>query len=246
MFKKILKKIYKPAQYAEFNEGIAELLFEKNKFFRLVFGWRFFENLLEHFTSVKLGERLVEIPIFWKFFFKYMNTPETKEKIKILDFGCVESKIGLHLAALGYDVVGIDLRDYDYKDILPDFSFIQGDIFEQNFETEKFDVIVAISSVEHVGFEAYEGKKNYDDKDLIDLFFKLLKPGGIMYISVPFGERFEEKEWYRIYSKESLQALFENRFEVKEEKIFKIPQTKIWSNNSKEVWMGLIRKNQNA
>src|SRR2546428_9643071 len=50
-------------------------------------------------------ERVVEIPFVVRHVPPVANT-------RILDFGCTESPLPIHLASLGYQVTGVDLRPY--------------------------------------------------------------------------------------------------------------------------------------
>jgi Methyltransferase domain len=56
---------------------------------------------------------------------------------------------GLHLASLGYHVVGVDLRPYDFNP--PQLPVLQGDFLEGGFAEGEFDAVVAISAIEHTG-----------------------------------------------------------------------------------------------
>lgn len=239
------EKFYAPSEYVSFNEGITKLIFLNNRFLRLLFGWKpiswIFFNLFETY-KIKLGERLFELPTFWIF----LGEHNSKIK-KVLDFGCAESRLSLNLSSLGYEVIGIDLRNYEYGDILDNFTFVQGDLFEKYKNLGKFDLITAISSVEHVGLDVYGNDKfsinndNYSDIHIMKIFYELLNNGGLLYLTVPFGDTYEVKKTYRIYNEKKLNELIKG-FTVIRKRIFNVPDNSKWSKDCDKIWCGLLQK----
>jgi len=130
--------------------------------------------------KIHISERIVELP------FLYKNLDFNKIE-KILDLGCVGSKISLQLASLGYCVVGIDYRPYIFKH--KKLKFLQGNFIEMDIAPESFDCVICISTIEHIGLPAYNIKpfKNGDKKSIAKIF-KLLKRGGKLILTVPFGK----------------------------------------------------------
>src|ERR1035441_5680742 len=52
------------------------------------------------------SERIIEYPMLFR------HLGKTSENCRILDFGCVEDLLPIHLACLGYRVTGMDFRPY--------------------------------------------------------------------------------------------------------------------------------------
>jgi hypothetical protein len=75
--------------------------------------------------------------------------PRPFTRRRILDFGWQSVADGLHLASLGYHVVGVDLRPYDFNP--PQLPVLQGDFLEGGFAEGEFDAVVAISVIGHTG-----------------------------------------------------------------------------------------------
>ena len=83
-------------------------------------------------------------------------------------------------------------------------SYIFGDLRSLDFRDEWFDTIVCISTIEHVGMDnfLYTGRKEDTPKDAQDFLLALgelkrvLKRGGILYVTFPFG-RFEDHGWFQ-------------------------------------------------
>ena len=143
-------------------------------------------------------ERVVEIP------FVLQNLPPATGT-KILDFGCTDSPLPMHLASLGYQVTGVDLRPYPYQH--PGFSFVHGDFIEARFPDAHFDAVIALSAVEHCGLGSYgERQPAHDDVAIVREIQRVLKPGGRLLLTVPFG-RSGQTEWYRVYDKPRLDRL---------------------------------------
>lgn len=90
----------------------------KNRLLRFLYG------LVAWNYELVVTERIVEIP----FVLRNLDCPPGA---RILDFGCAESPVCLHLASLGYKVVGMDLNPYPFRH--PNLQFLQGDFLQNSF-----------------------------------------------------------------------------------------------------------------
>lgn len=119
----------------------------------------------------------------------------------ILDAGCGTGRFLDYLQNYG-PVRGIEknplwaayCREKGYVDV------IAGSIAECSDINERFDMIVSFDVLEHVE----------QDQAALNHFYKLMKPGGLLFLSVPAGEVFfsgMEKQYghYRRYNYSSLQ-----------------------------------------
>jgi len=162
--------------------------------------WRLLLGTLVWNYDLVVVERVVEIP--WVF--QNLGLPPGA---RILDFGCSQSPMALHLASLGYRVVAVDLRPYDYTH--PNLRVVQGDFLEGGFAEGEFDAVVAISAIEHTGLAAYgEPARGCADHPIVTEFNRVLRRGGRLLLTVPYGQR-GQTSWYRVYDRESLAALLE-------------------------------------
>ncbi|MFA5867866.1 MAG: class I SAM-dependent methyltransferase [Actinomycetota bacterium] len=169
------------------------------------------------------NERIVEIP------FVFQNIPSNQE-LRILDFGCARSRLPIELASLGHRVVGVDLTDYDLKH--PNFEFVKGDFLKDSFQSGSFDVVSAVSAIEHCGLGAYgEEPLSNGDFKVVQEISRVLTNDGMFILTIPFGRRMQSS-WYRVYDDEALVSLLDG-FTIEKEKYFKglerlhwIPATK--------------------
>ncbi|HOT77534.1 MAG TPA: methyltransferase domain-containing protein, partial [Candidatus Wallbacteria bacterium] len=87
-------------------------------------------------------------------------------------------------------------------------SYIYEDLRSTCFRDEFFDTIVCCSTLEHVGLDntlLYTGdmdkKENKTDTylDVISEFKRILKPGGRVFITVPYGKNINYK-WFQVFN----------------------------------------------
>jgi SAM-dependent methyltransferase len=170
------------------------------RLFKLVVKFKPIATLLNRFklefAKEYTTERVVEYP--WIFINLRL------EAGKVLDVGCCKSKLSIQLASLGYEVFGIDIMDYNYTH--PAFKFSRQDITKMTYDSGFFDRIIAVSVIEHVGIA--DGSMDTErDKAAVKEMARVLKPEGIMLITVPFGRNCVTPN-ERIYSTETLNELF--------------------------------------
>jgi SAM-dependent methyltransferase len=125
-----------------------------------------------------------------------------------LDIGCVNSPISPILAMLGYEVVGVDIRDdIPYK--LGGFQMLRGDFTQLEFTQEAFDLVVLCSTVEHIGLAGRYDNFSIPDGDLnaMSKVRNILKPTGVCILTIPVGEDGVYSPWHRIYGNERLPQL---------------------------------------
>lgn len=153
----------------------------------------------------RISERVVEYPFVIK-------NISGLEKGRILDVGCYGSCLTTILAALGHEVHALDIRRFPIQ--YPMVKIIEGDILQTNYSSEFFDAVVAVSTIEHVGIKSNAYGIHHGDPDgdkrAIREMARVLKPGGKMVITVPYG-RGRRKQW-RVYNDHSLKGLL---FELK-------------------------------
>ena len=113
---------------------------------------------------------------------------------KVLDVGCGPGRDAKYFSENGLEVIGIDLTSNFVKMAsrnVPKAKFIQMDMRNLNFPENTFDGIWACASFLHI--------PKIEARDTLLGFKKVLKPGGLIYLSVKQGngERFVKKKEYK-------------------------------------------------
>jgi SAM-dependent methyltransferase len=125
-----------------------------------------------------------------------------------LDIGCGESPTVPAMLSLGYgEVVAVDLQ-FPLDKQLKGPKFVKGDINDL-FLNPGFDVIVACSTVEHIGLSSRYASGEDVDGDLkaMQKIKTLLRPDGLLILTVPAGKDAVYKPWHRVYGKRRIQEL---------------------------------------
>lgn len=200
---KLLSLLYKSKKSPGFNEPITLVSRIKHPLARVVFGSVPFlrTSLL---SRVYCNERIVEIP--------FVHENITGQNLKILDFGCAESKLAIELASRGHQVHGVDLQAYPFKH--RNFQFFNNDIMAIP-DKEEYDAIVCVSAIEHCGLRHY-GDSDADDIAIAKKFHRILKPGGTLILTVRYGRPFTN-EFLRVYDETRLKQLLRGFNVSKEE-----------------------------
>lgn len=145
------------------------------------------------------SERIVEIP----FVHRHLPYPF---RGRLLDVGYRESEIVYQAASLGFDTWGIDIRPPVHR--YPGVHYITDDVCRYSFPSNFFDVVIALSTVEHIGLNIYGNRIADPNGDLhaVQAIAKMLKPNGRLILTVPFGRR-GQTSWYRVYDHQRLLTL---------------------------------------
>ena len=113
---------------------------------------------------------------------------------KILDVGCGPGRDAKYFSEHGLEVTGIDLTSNFVKmasQNVPNAKFIQMDMRNLDFPENTFDGIWACASFLHIPKD--------EAKNTLLGFRKILKPAGLIYLSIKQGneEKFVEKDEYK-------------------------------------------------
>lgn len=149
--------------------------------------------------SVVVSEQAVEVP----FVMRQIGEADRS----ILDFGAFESTLPLQLAALGHEVTVWDQRPYPFSHSR--IHVISDDILsERATQNRTFDVVMSISTVEHIGLGNYGDITDQDgDKRAVSALWRMVRPGGRLIVTVPAGVGSVQRG-YRIYDHVRLREVF--------------------------------------
>lgn len=137
-----------------------------------------------------------------------------------LDFGCGLGWLGLLAARNGFNVTAIDLEPVKWFYKHPTLKFIQGDILKLSFPSEYFDLIINCSTIEHVGLvRCYGVTESILDGDIeaMNILKNILKPNGIMLLTIPVGHDKVFVSLHRVYGKCRLARLLQGWEVLKKE-----------------------------
>jgi len=145
------------------------------------------------------------------------NLPQPSKRV--LDIGCHLSPLVPIMVALGHDVIGIDIASLPYQ--LSELTFRQADFLVADFKERSFDVVILCSVVEHVGLAGRYHQTDNPDGDLQTMkkVARLLKPGGIVLLTIPVGVDLVFAPWHRVYGRQRLPRLLEG-FTVRKSRFF--------------------------
>jgi SAM-dependent methyltransferase len=143
---------------------------------------------------------------------------------RALEIGPGRSPIIPAMLALGYDVTAIDIAS-DLSKQFAGIRFIWGDFTTELFEVG-FDVVVACSTVEHIGLSGRYGSVEDRDGDLKAMrkIRNLLEPDGLLMLTVPVGIDGVFRPYHRVYGRQRLPRMFEGYETVESRFLVKEPQ----------------------
>jgi 2-polyprenyl-3-methyl-5-hydroxy-6-metoxy-1,4-benzoquinol methylase len=147
-----------------------------------------------------MNERILEGP----YAFRALDGVPTGARV--LDVGGAESTVCVSAASLGYQVTMIDPRPYPLSH--PNLTVEQG--FIEEWETDaRFDAVLCISTIEHLGLGAYGLPKSPDaDLHAMKRLWELSEPNALLVLTTPYGEpRVDDLE--RTYDKAGVERLVE-------------------------------------
>jgi len=131
---------------------------------------------------------------------------------KAMDFGCGPAHLSLEAAERGYEVTALDMKHCENEIFWkhPAVKFAVGDVLSIDLPEKHFDVVMNCSAVEHVGLAgryAVRTQRDSGDLDAMQVMRRLLKPGGLMLLTVPCGRDTLFAPYFRVYGEQRLPQL---------------------------------------
>jgi len=163
-----------------------------------------FSEIVNYVMVNTLYERSREYEFVIKYLIPLLTLPKgIRYSIKILDVGGADSRLSKFLSGEGFDVYVIDILEDDYGKA----KFVKENILTYEFPNEFFNIIIAISTIEHVGLPDAYGQEVIDsvgDVKTVDKIYRWLKVGGLALITLPFGKPHHPPTFERVYNDKSI------------------------------------------
>jgi len=150
-----------------------------------------------------------------------------------LDFGSGPAFLSLEAAQRGYEVTALDMIPYE-GDIFwrhPAVKFAIGDVLSMDLPRSSFDVVMNCSAVEHVGLAGHYAVKEQRDRGDLEAMYamrQVLKPGGLMLLTVPCGRDAVFHPFFRVYGEQRLPLLLEG---------FRLEKQEFWVKDDADRWV---------
>lgn len=183
------------------------------------------ESQLQQHKPDLSGDRQIE----WSYTAAWIGYYANQEAY-VLDFGCGLGALSFVAASLGATVLAIDLMPQGFETTYPNIEFRQTSVMLLDESYDKFDLVINCSTIEHVGLsERYNSTEAPDgDFDAMRKLLRLLKPGGIMLLTLPIGQDAVFRPLHRIYGPERLPRLLEG---------YQIVESQFLRKDSRNIWM---------
>jgi SAM-dependent methyltransferase len=147
-----------------------------------------------------------------------------------LDFGSGASNLGLMAARRGFKTLAVDLEAQTLYWKHPDVRFLKADLLSAHLPENCFDLVMNCSAIEHVGLVGRYGvtEARLDgDLEVMDRLRSVLKPGGIMLLTIPCGRDAVFIPTHRVYGRERLPLLLRG---------YAIEKQEFWVKDSGNQW----------
>lgn len=211
-------------------DSIFPYLYRSPKFGRSKFWTIYMVNRLISLLGYSNYTRAIEYP--------WCLSRIKKDGKNLLEVGCVTSYFSHELIAdKKRNLHGIDLREYPSKP--KNMKFMREDIRTIKLEKDLYDVIVSISTIEHIGLDGYGTEIKDDNGDFVAMkrLKEALKPSGRFLITVPYAGKFGYTSVFtRIYDEDRIAKLTEGYIVC--EKNYFIYQNRRWVKVGKEKAQG--------
>jgi 2-polyprenyl-3-methyl-5-hydroxy-6-metoxy-1,4-benzoquinol methylase len=148
---------------------------------------------------------------------------EAKLNARILLVGCAGDVLSTILPVLGYKVIGLDVKYVPLK--YQGFIFTQQDIRNTSFLDNYFDVVVAVSTIEHVGLLDGDVK---GDVQALNEIHRILKPQGILLMTTTYSAKYKQTTTERIYDLPHINSLLA-KFKIEVLEVYIVDKSGMWS-----------------
>jgi len=157
-----------------------------------------------------------------------MLEPATEFISALLDFGPIPPGAPTSQLAIrrGYHVTAVGLEEITLRH--PNFSYIRADINSIQ-QPGRFDVVVNVSTTEHVGLGRYGDPLDPDgDLKAMRRLREWMRPFGRHILTIPIGQDAVVGHYHRVYGADRLPKLLEG---------YHIIESMFWVKNERDQWI---------
>lgn len=187
------------------NQYVSRLIYDEKIIQAFQEGTELPQNL-----GTRLDERVVEYP--WAISMALLH----ERRSRFLDAGSTlnHEMIIHHPAIRRHDLTVLTLAPESQSFWKDGFSYVYDDLRAMPFRDGWFDAVFCISVIEHVGMNNiyYSKEQKYQENNSLDYLSaiaeikRVLKTGGRLYLTVPFG-RYEHHGWFQQFDSAMLSTL---------------------------------------
>ncbi|MDD5435107.1 MAG: methyltransferase domain-containing protein [Nitrospira sp.] len=212
---RFLKYIYKKAEYTLFvlsgkrPWGLGYQAYKEEHIRKELLLDKFDAKKLPHGYGFRIDERIIEYP--WLFSRLPLGKGNLLDAGSVLNLEFIISEKKLDEKKLFISTLAPENFCLWEKGISYVYEDLRGACYRDNY----FDYIVSLSTVEHIGLDntilyTVDGSKKENRPssylDAIKEFRRILKPGGVLYLSVPFG-KYKNHGWFQVFDGEMIDRL---------------------------------------
>lgn len=158
-------------------------------------------NQLPEGYGYRLDERIIEYP--WFFSRCPRNAGVLLDAGSVLNYSHIQHHPSLKTKKVFISTLAPEAYCYWREGVSYVFEDLRSSCFRDNY----FDWIVSLSTIEHIGLDntmlyTDDASKNENCATTymaaVMEYHRMLKPGGVLYLSVPFGKH-ENRRWFQIF-----------------------------------------------
>lgn len=184
----------------------------------------------------RLDERIIEYP--WLFSRLPLQEGKLLDAGSVLNFDFILSHPCLTSKKIFISTLAAEENYFGDREI----SYVYEDLRATCYQNDYFDWIVSLSTLEHIGLDNtifytdnFSGKENKIDDYLLVVkeLYRILKPGGILYLSLPFG-KYKNHGWLHVFNSQMLDSILNVFSPVSFTEDHFIYQSEGWTISSRE------------